>query len=158
MAPSDARARTFVRILVAVGVTGLAGELALVAFVLRTGAWGRTTWERLLSETALVAVVYGMLLGLVVLVRIAPTFGFPPPPLRQSHQRFWMSTRLFRIFLALYTVPAIMQVTFLAFGWSTPLETASGLLHWYPISGMLVAGLVDAHTVFRWGTASHQSA
>src|SRR6266571_2065059 len=43
---SDARARTFVRILVAVGVSGLSGEVALVAFVLRTGAWGTTTPDR----------------------------------------------------------------------------------------------------------------
>jgi len=156
MAASDARARTFVRILVAVGVSGLSGEAALVAFVLRSGAWGAMTLDRLLGEIALAAVVYGLLFGVVILARLAPGFAFPPPPLHQRPQRLGMSPRFFRIFLALLMVPAIMQVTFLVFGSSTPLETARGLLHWYPISGMLAASVIDAHAVLQCRTASRQ--
>src|SRR5207244_469351 len=82
----------------------------------------------------------GLLFGVVILARLAPGFAFPPPPLHQRPQRLGMSPRFLRIFLALLPVPAIMQVTFLVFGSSTPLETARGLLHWYPISGLLVGG------------------
>ena len=156
MAASDVRARAFVRILTVVGVSGLSGEVALVAFVLRSGAWGTTTWDRLLGEIAFAAVLYGSLFGLAIFARLAPAMSFPPPTFSQAPRRLRMSRRLFRIFLALFTVPAIMQVSFLAFGRSTPLDTAWGLLHWYTTSGMLVAGLVDARAVFRWRTASHQ--
>src|SRR5437867_1379974 len=72
MAASDATARRFVRILVTVGVSGLSLELALVAFVLRTGAWGTTTSDRLLSEIALDSVLYGSLFGLAIFARLAP--------------------------------------------------------------------------------------
>src|SRR3989442_1761053 len=143
MAASDVRARAFVRILTVVGVSGLSGEVALVAFVLRSGAWGTTTWDRLLGEIALAAVVYGSLFGLAIFARFAPVMGFPPPTLSSAPRRLGMSRRLFRIFLALFTVPAIMEVTFFAFGRSTPLDTAWGLLHWYTISRMLLAGLVE---------------
>jgi hypothetical protein len=40
MAASDVRARRFSRRLAVVGVVSLAVEATLVAFVLRTGAWG----------------------------------------------------------------------------------------------------------------------
>jgi hypothetical protein len=154
MAASDARARTFGRILVAVGVSGLTGELALVAFVLRTGAWGRTTWERLLGEIALVGVVYGVLFALVIFARLRPAIGFPPP---RSYPAWW-SARFFRIYPALLAAPAVLQLTFLAFGLFTPLETAWGLLHWYPILGGLVASVVDAHAVYRLRTTVRQGA
>src|SRR2546425_1761949 len=55
-----------------------------------------------------------------------------------------------------WKVSTIGPATWLAFGLFTPLERAWGLLRLYPIFGMLVASLVDAHTVFRWRTASNQ--
>ena len=85
------RARTFVRILVVVGASGLSGEVALVAFVLRSGAWGTTTWDRLLGEIAFAAILYGSLFGLAILARLAPSMGFPPPTLSQAPRRLGMS-------------------------------------------------------------------
>jgi len=156
MAASDARARRFVRILVAVGVSGLSVELAFVAFVLRTGAWGTTTSDRLLSEIALDAVLYGSLFGLAIFARLAPSIGFPPPRFYPDWWSHRMSAKLFRILPALLAPPVILQATFLALGLSTILETAWGLLHWYPIYGILIASLVDAQTVFQWRTVSGQ--
>src|SRR5437773_10410374 len=86
MAASDARARTFVRILVAVGVSGLAGELALVAFVLRSGVWGTTTSDHLLGEIALAAIVYMVLFGFAIFARLAPAIAFPPP---RPYPAYW---------------------------------------------------------------------
>src|SRR5437667_1251385 len=108
MASSDARARTFVQILVVVGVSGLSGEVALVAFVLRFGVWGTMTSDRLLGEIVLAAVVYGSLFGIAIFARLAPAIAFPSPPLHQAPRRLGMSPRLFRIFPVLFTVPAIM--------------------------------------------------
>ena len=156
MAASDARARRFVRILVTVGVSGLSLELALVAFVLRTGAWGTTTSDRLLSEIALDSVLYGSLFGLAIFARLAPSIGFPPPPFYPAWWNRRRSARYFRNVPTLLAAPPIIQGTFLALGLSTPLETAWGLLHWYPIFGGLIASVVDAHTVFQWRTASGQ--
>jgi len=151
---SDARARTFVRILVIVGVSGLSGQVAFVAFVLRTGAWGTTTSDRLLGEIAFDAVLYGSLLGLAIFARLAPSIGFPPPRFYPTWWSHRMSARFFRIVPALLAAPAVLQVTFLAFGLSTPLETTWGLLHWYPIFGGLIASIVDAQTVFQGRMAS----
>jgi hypothetical protein len=156
MAASDVRARRFSRRLAVLGVASLAVEATLVAFVLRTGAWGTYTWDKLLGEFALAAFLYGSMFGLAIFARLRPSTAFPTPPPYLDQRTVRRHSRLIPIVFAFFPAPGIVEGTTLALGVITPLEAAWQLLHSYSLLGMLAVALVDARTALRWRTASTQ--
>ena len=136
---AGAHPRAFTRILVAVVTSGLVGEAAFVAFVLRTGAWGATTWDRLLGEIALAGFVYGSLSGVVIFAHARPDIAFRTFIYRTEARQRRNARFVFAIAIILFVVPSLMELAFLMTGLSTTLQTAQSLLHLYPIAGGFVA-------------------
>jgi hypothetical protein len=119
------------RILMTVGTTGLFGEAAFLAFILRTGVWGATTWDRLLAEIGLAGFVYGSILALVIFARLKPDLAFPP---RKPYQSEADLGHRARILLALAVVLLVFEVGFqlalLVIGLSRPRCGPLGCTAW----------------------------
>jgi hypothetical protein len=132
--------RTFLRVLLTVGISGLAAEMVFIGFNLLTRYKGNDTTNLMLAETAAVAVTYGAIFGLIVLGRKFPAWAFPPP---NPHETLGKKGRRGRFVLpmalGISVVIALMEGVFLAIGWATAMDVMSALLHYYPIAGMLVA-------------------
>jgi len=117
----------------AIGITGLVGELMLVEYVLTSGVWGEATGDRLLAEAALVALVSGMILGLAILFRarrVAPEIN----NLRGARPRL----------ILLFLLGGLiglggLHAYFFSIGRQGPLDTAISFLHFFPVFGMLGA-------------------
>ena len=71
--------RAFLRILVAIGVSGLAAEVVFIGFNILNPSRENGTLERMQGETAAAASTYGAIFVLAVLTRKFPAWAFPPP-------------------------------------------------------------------------------
>ena len=121
-----------------VGMTGLFGEGAFLAFILRTGVWGATLWDRLLTEIAAAGFTYGSILAVLILARLKPDLAFPPRKPYQSEADLRHRARiLLAIALVLLAFEVGFQLVLLVIGLSRPLEAAESILHAYPIIGMM---------------------
>ena len=135
-----AHGRAFLRILVTVGLSGLAAEVAFIAFSLVTRLYGNSTLDRMLGEIAFVALAYGTVFGVVVLARRFPAAAFPPMRTHGTPKKKRISPRIIvPMALALFAFGALLQVALLVFGRSTAMFTVVSLLHYYLITGMLVS-------------------
>src|SRR2546430_15723079 len=90
-----AHGRAFLRILVTVGLSGLAAEVAFIAFSLVTRVYGNSTLDRMLGEIAFVALAYGTVFGVVVLSRRIPAAAFPPVRTHRTSKKKRIIPRLF---------------------------------------------------------------
>ena len=135
-----AHGRAFLRILVTVGLSGLAAEVAFIAFSLVTRVYGNSTLDRMLGEIAFVALAYGTVFGVVVLARRFPAAAFPPMRTHGTPKKKRISPRIIvPMALALFAFGALLQVALLVFGRSTAMFAVVSLLHYYLITGMLVS-------------------
>jgi hypothetical protein len=135
-----AHGRAFLRILVAVGLSGLAAEVAFIAFSLLTRVYGNSTLDRMLGEIAFVALAYGTVFGVVVLARKFPAAAFPPVRTHGTPKKKRISHRIIvPMALALFAFGALLQISFLVFGRSTAMFAVASLLHYYLVTGMLVS-------------------
>jgi len=75
--------RAFLRVLVVVGVSGLAVEVVFITFNVLNPARDNMTLDRMLGETAYSAFIYGAFFVLAVLARKSPAWAFRP---LHSHQ------------------------------------------------------------------------
>src|SRR5438445_7164921 len=71
--------RAFLRILVAIGVSGLAAEVVFIAFNVLNPSRENGTLERMQGEAAAAALTYGAIFVLAFLTRKFPAWAFPPP-------------------------------------------------------------------------------
>ena len=69
--------RAFLRVLVAIGVSGLAAEVVFIAFNVLNPSRENGTLERMQGETAATALTYGAIFVLAVLTRKFPAWAFP---------------------------------------------------------------------------------
>jgi len=135
-----AHGRAFLRILVAVGISGLAAEVAFIAFNVLTRTYGNSTLDRMLSEIALVAIMYGTVFAAVLLSRRFPTAAFPPVRFHETREKKRISPRIIvPMALALFAFVALQQVVLLVIGLSTAMRAVATVLHFYLITGLLVA-------------------
>jgi len=135
-----AHGRAFLRILVAVGLSGLAAEVAFIAFSLLTRVYGNSTLDRMLGEIAFVAFAYGTVFGIVVLARRFPAAAFPPVRSHGKPKKKRIGPRIIiPMALALFASGALLQISFLVFGRSTAMFAVASLLHYYLVTGMLVS-------------------
>ena len=117
----------------AIGIAGLVGELMLVEYVLTSGVWKEDTGDLLLAEAALVALVYGIIFGLAILVRtrrVAPEI---------NNLRGARPQRILLVLLVGLMGLGGLNVYLFAIGLWGPLDTAINVLHFFPIFGMLGA-------------------
>jgi hypothetical protein len=137
--------RAFLRVLVAVGVSGLAAEIVFIAFSVLTVAEGSDTSDLMLAETAIVAFTYGAVFVIAVLARKFPAWAFRPLISHETRGKKRMRARLIvPLALVMYAVVASMQVVFLVIGLSTAKDVMVSLLHFYPITGLMVASGIAA--------------
>src|SRR2546423_15164258 len=134
-----AHGRAFLRILVTVGLSGLAAEVAFIAFSLVTRVYGNSPLGRMLGEIAFVALACGTVFGVVVLSRRFPAAAFPPVRTHGTPKKKRISPRIIvPMALALFAFGALLQVALLSYGQSTAKLTVASLLHFYLTTEMLV--------------------
>ena len=128
--------RTFLRVLVAVGVSGLAAEAVFIGFNTLNPSRENGILERMQGETAAAALTYGAIFVLAVLARKFPAWAFPPPNPHQTQGKKRIGPRIVApLGFVLFAVVALMQLVFLANGWATARDAMVSLLHAYPIAG-----------------------
>lgn len=132
--------RAFLRILVAIGVSGLAAEVVFIGFNILNPSRENGTLERMQGETAAAASTYGAIFVLAVLTRKFPAWAFPPPNPHPVQGKKRMGPRIIvPMALALFAFATFVQVVGLATGVLTPRDAMVNLLHAYPIAGLLGA-------------------
>jgi hypothetical protein len=132
------------RVLVAVGVSGLAAEVFFIAHGVLNQSRGSDTSNIMLAGAAYAAFMYGSVFVLVVLARRFPAWAFQPLISHETRGKKRMSRIIVPMALAMYAVVIIMQVVFLAIGVSTARDAMVSLLYFYPIIGLLVASGIAA--------------
>ncbi len=89
--------RAFLRILVAIGVSGLAAEVVFIGFNILNPSRENGTLERMQGETAAAASTYGAIFVLAVLTRKFPAWAVPhQTPTQCRESRGWGLELLFR--------------------------------------------------------------
>ena len=128
--------RAFLRVLVVVGVSGLAVEVVFITFNVLNPARDNMTLDRMLGETAYSAFIYGAFFVLAVLARKSPAWAFRPLHSYQVQGKKRIGPRIVApLGFVLFAVVALMQLVFLANGWATARDAMVSLLHAYPIAG-----------------------
>src|SRR5437016_7820522 len=137
--------RAFLRVLVAIGVSGLAAEVVFIAFNVLNPSRDNGTLERMQGETAAAALTYGAIFVLAVLARKFPAWAFPPPNPHLVQGKKRIGPRIIvSMALALFAFATLVQVVGLATGVLTPRDAMVNLLHAYPIAGLLGASGIAA--------------
>ena len=132
--------RTFLRVLVAVGVSGLAAEAVFIGFNTLNPSRENGILERMQGEPAAAALTYGAIFVLAVLARKFPAWAFPPPNPHQTQGKKRIGPRIIvPMALALFAFATLVQFVGLAIGVLTPRDAMVNLLHAYPIAGLLGA-------------------
>ena len=135
-----AHGRAVLRLLVAVGVSGLAAEVVFITFSVANPARDSTTVDRMLGEAAFAAFAYGAIFVLVVLSRKFPAWAFPPLNSHRTPGKKRIEPRIvIPLALGLLATLALMQVVLLAIGALTARDVMVSLWHLYPICGVLAA-------------------
>src|SRR5437899_12661733 len=86
--------RTFLRVLVAVGVSGLAAEAVFIGFNTLNASRENGTLEGMQGETAAAALTYGAIFVLAVLACKFRAWAFPPPNPHQPRGQETIGPRL----------------------------------------------------------------
>jgi hypothetical protein len=136
--------RTFLRVLVAVGLSELAAEAVFIGFNTVNPSRENGILERMQGETAAAALTYGAIFVLAVLARKFPAWAFPPPTPHQTQGKRIGPRIIVPMALALFVFATLVQVVGLAMGVLTPRDAMVNLLHAYPIAGLLGASGIAA--------------
>src|SRR2546421_13104576 len=127
-----AHGRAFLRILVTIGLSGLAAEVAFIAFSLVTRVYGNSTLDRMLGEIAFVALAYGTVFGVVVLAWRFPAAAFHPMRNYGTRKKNRISPRsIVSPALALFAFGGLLQDALLVFVRSTSSLGLCSLLDYY---------------------------
>lgn len=113
-----------------IGGAGLAGELVLVEYVLRSGVWGEDTGNLVLAEAAFVAINYGMIFGVATLIRTERAAA------EVNSLRGASSRRAVLLVLVGLIAVGGLSLSLSSIGRRGLLDTAISLLHYVPLFGI----------------------
>src|SRR5437870_7498584 len=126
--------RTFLRVLVAIGVSGLAAEAVFIGFNILNPSRANGTLERMQGETAAAALTYGAIFVLAVLARKFPAWAFPPPNPHLVQGKKRIGPRIIvPMALALFAFATLVYFVGLAMGVLQTRYAMMDRLHGYPI-------------------------